>query len=126
MKKLLSLSAIVLSCAAFLLAGATSAYADKKPPPKPQPTGYLIITMSDVVITSLHQDGSTETFELDGRLHLSSKVILNSEDEATEFRLHANLMNALGTSVLDDEVSARERKHRTHVRSLGTLYASCV
>jgi hypothetical protein len=99
-KKLVPLAAVVLSCAALLATGAGIAAADKKAPPRPKPHDYLVITMTDVIVTSIHQDGSTEDFDVDGRLHLGSQVILNSDGEATEFRLHANLMDAFGTSTL--------------------------
>jgi hypothetical protein len=100
LKKLLWLTSVVLSCGALLATGAGIAAADKKPPPRPEPRDYLVLTMSDVIVTSIHEDGSSEDFDLDGRLHLGSQVILNSEGEATEFRLHANLMNAFGTPTL--------------------------
>jgi hypothetical protein len=101
LKKIVLLSVLLLSCAALLPAGI--AVAEKKPPPKPKPTDFLVITMENVIITSTNQDGSTETFELDGRLHLATRVTLNAEGDATEFRLHANLMDAFGTSQLDGE-----------------------
>ena len=103
MRKLTSLIALVLSCGVLLLASTGIASADKKPLPKPQPKEHLVITIEDVIITSTHVDGSTERFDLDGRLHLASQVILNSQGEATEFRLHANLMNASGTSLVSEE-----------------------
>jgi hypothetical protein len=95
MKRFTSFTAAVLGSAA-LLTVTSSALAGKKPPPKPD---YLVIKMEEVIVTSVQQDGSTQRFDLSGRLHLESQVFMSTEGTATEFDLHANLMDAFASSL---------------------------
>jgi hypothetical protein len=90
------LLAFVLLSGGALLATATSALADKKPAPKPKE--YLVIKMDEVIISSRQQDGTTQWFDLSGRLHLGSQLVMDADGKATQFSLRANLMDAFAFS----------------------------
>src|SRR5207244_2156596 len=94
-------ASIVMLTSIALLTATTSVLAGKKTPPKPEE--FLVIKMSDVLITTVQQDGTTQRFDLSGRLHLGSQLVMDTDGKAPEFSLHANLMDAFALSTDGDQ-----------------------